>query len=85
MTVVERREEGVRRIMTRGTVRWFSDETGEGCIAPDGGGEDLFVCITGVAPFQGGAFEVLQEGAMVVYEPVVGERVLRAENVRRIV
>ena len=85
MTVVERREEGVRRIMTRGTVRWFSDETGEGCIAPDGGGEDLFVCITGVAPFQGGAFEVLREGVLVAYELVVGESVLRAENVRRVV
>jgi cold shock CspA family protein len=75
----------VRRIMTRGTVRWFSDETGEGCNAPDSGGENLLVCITGVAPYQGGAFEVLREGAMVAYEPVVGERVLRAENVRRIV
>ena len=64
---------------------WFSDETGEGCISPDGGGESLFVCITDVAPSQGGAFEVLREGAMVAYEPVVGERVLRAENVRRIV
>jgi cold shock CspA family protein len=36
--------------MHLGTVKWFSDETGEGCIVPDGGGEDLFVCLTGVAP-----------------------------------
>ena len=71
--------------MARGTVRWFSDETGEGCIVPEGGGENLFVCITGVAPSQGGAFEVLREGALVAYELVVGESVLRAENVRRVV
>jgi CspA family cold shock protein len=33
-----------------GTVEWFDDETGEGCIIPDDGGEDLFVYFTGVAP-----------------------------------
>ena len=32
----------------------------------------------------GGAFEELREGALVACEPVVGETVLRAENVRRI-
>jgi CspA family cold shock protein len=67
-----------------GTVGWFSDETGEGYIVPDGGGEDLFVCFTGVAPSQGGAFEVLRQGARVAYEVEVGRTVLRAENVRRI-
>jgi cold shock CspA family protein len=51
---------------------------------PDGGGEDLFVCFTGVAPAQGGAFEVLREGIRLTYELVVGKTVLRAENVRRI-
>jgi cold shock protein len=70
--------------MHLGTVRWFSDETGEGYIVPDGGGEDIFVCFTGVTPAQGGAFEVLREGARVVYEVTVGRTALRAENVRRI-
>jgi CspA family cold shock protein len=70
--------------MHLGTVKWFSDETGEGYIAPDDGGEDLFVCFTGVALWQGGAFEVLRQGARVAYEVAVGRTVLRAENVRRI-
>jgi cold shock CspA family protein len=70
--------------MHLGTVKWFSDESGEGCIVPDEGGEELFVCFTGVAPSQGGAFEVLRRGARVVYEVVIGETVLRAENVRRL-
>jgi CspA family cold shock protein len=70
--------------MHLGTVKWFSDETGEGYIAPDGGGEDLFVCFTGVAPWQGGAFEVLRQDARVAYEVAVGRTVLRAENVRRL-
>jgi cold shock protein len=67
-----------------GTVKWFSDETGEGCIIPDDGSENLFVCFTGVAALQGGAFRVLVKGARVSYEVAKGKVALRAENVRRI-
>ncbi len=67
-----------------GTVEWFSDETGEGCIVPDNRSENLFVCFTGVAVLQGGAFRVLVEGARVSYEVVRAKAALRAENVRRI-
>ena len=67
-----------------GTVRWFSDETGEGRIVPDDGGEDLFVFFTGVAPLQGGAFRVLVEGARVSYEVVAGKTVVWARNVCRV-
>jgi len=67
-----------------GTVKWFSDETGEGYITPDEGGEDLFVCFTGVAALQGGAFRVLVKGTQVSYEVVTGKTAPRAQNVRRI-
>jgi cold shock CspA family protein len=67
-----------------GTVEWFSDETGEGRIVPDGGGGHLFVCLTDVAPLQGGAFEVLRQGARVAYELTVGMTILRAVNVRKV-
>lgn len=67
-----------------GTVKWFSDETGEGYIRPDDGTEDLFVCFTGVAPLQGGAFRVLVEGARVCYEVITGKIAPQAKNVRRV-
>ena len=67
-----------------GTVRRFSDETGEGSIVPDGGGEEIYVCIGGVAAGQGGALKVLRPGARVAYERVSGGPVPRAENVRNI-
>ena len=70
--------------MVRGAVRWFSDEAGEGCIVPDGGGEDLFACLTGVAPSRDPTFEIPREGARVVCELVAGKTALPAENVRRI-
>ena len=67
-----------------GTVKCFDDETGEGRIIPDDGGEDLFVYFTGVAPLQGGAFRVLVEGARVSYEVVAGKTVTWARNVCRV-
>jgi CspA family cold shock protein len=67
-----------------GTVKWFSDETGEGYIIPDDGGNDLFVCFTGVAALQGGAFRVLVQDARVSYEVITGRIAQRAENVKRI-
>lgn len=70
--------------MPTGTVKWFSDETGEGYIVPDNGSEDLFVCFTSVAALQGGAFRVLVEGTRVSYEVVKDDGALRAENVRKI-
>lgn len=72
-------------LLATGIVCRFSDETGEGSIVPDGGGEELYVCLGGVAPGQGGALEVLRPGARVAYEPVSDGPVPRAESVRNIV
>ena len=53
--------------MPRGTVRWFSEEKGYGFIAPDEGGEDLFVYYSAI---EGSGFRSLEEGERVSYESV---------------
>jgi CspA family cold shock protein len=35
--------------MVQATLRWFTDEKGHGFIAPEAGGEDLFVRYSGIA------------------------------------
>ena len=67
--------------MSRGTVKWFSDEKGYGFITPDEGGEDLFVHYSAIA---GSGFRNLEEGEKVSYEPTRGRKGEQAENVRRV-
>jgi CspA family cold shock protein len=61
-----------------GTVKWFNAEKGYGFIAPDGGGEDVFVHHTGIAD---GGFKSLAEGAKVEFEIVEGTKGPQAKNV----
>lgn len=67
--------------MARGTVKRFSEEKGYGFIAPDEGGEDVFVHYSSI---EGSGFRSLEEGERVSYEPTRGRKGEQAENVRRV-
>jgi CspA family cold shock protein len=67
--------------VARGTVKWFDGEKGYGFIAPDEGGEDLFVHYSAI---EGSGFRSLEEGERVSYEPTRGRKGEQAANVRRV-
>jgi len=61
-----------------GTVSWFDDVKGFGFIAPDGGGEDVFVHVKAL----GGGLTELSEGARVTYDVVAGDKGPNARHVQ---
>jgi CspA family cold shock protein len=61
-----------------GTVTWYDDVKGFGFIAPDAGGEDVFVHVKAL----GGGLTELSEGARVTYDVVAGDKGPNARNVR---
>lgn len=65
--------------MAQGVVKWFDSEKGMGFIAPDGGGEDLFVHYSEI---QGQGFRPLEENQQVEFEVGQGTRGPQAQNVR---
>lgn len=65
--------------MATGTVKWFNDQKGYGFIAPDDGGEDLFVHHTNINM---DGYRSLQEGQKVEYEPGQGRKGPEATNVQ---
>jgi cold shock protein len=57
--------------MAKGTVTWFSEQTGYGYISPNDGGENIFVHYTDIV---GSGFRSLKEGEKVSYVPARGPR-----------
>lgn len=62
-----------------GTVKWFSDAKGWGFIAPETGGEDVFVHYSAI---QAEGYRSLREGQNVEFELSQADKGLRAANVR---
>jgi CspA family cold shock protein len=74
-------EGGAGAGMASGTVRWFDKEEGYGYVAPDKGGEDLFVHYTAI---RGAGVRSLERGERVSYEPARGALGGVARYVRKI-
>ncbi len=63
--------------MATGKVKWFNNSKGYGFIEQEGGG-DVFVHYTAI---QGDGFKTLNEGQLVQFDIVQGEKGLQAVNV----
>ena len=68
--------------MATGTVKWFNDAKGYGFIAPDGGGNDVFVHHSSIS---GDGYKSLGEGAKVEFEEAEGPKGPEAKNVVQLV
>lgn len=64
--------------MQTGTVKWFNEAKGYGFIAPEGGGDDVFVHYSAI---QGSGFRTLAEGQTVRFEVERGPKGLQATQV----
>ena len=66
--------------MNKGTVKWFNNQKGYGCIS-DEDGNDVFVHYSGLN-MEG--FKSLEEGQAVEYEVIQGEKGPQATNVTKL-
>ncbi len=66
------------KLVSTGTVKWFSEEKGFGFIVPDEGGKDLFVHRSNVETDN----RVLRDGQKVEYEVGQGRKGPEATKVR---
>jgi cold shock protein len=65
--------------MPEGTVKWFNADKGFGFIAPEDGGEDLFVHFSAI---QSQGYKSLDEGQRVSFEVGQGQKGPQATDVR---
>jgi len=64
--------------MATGTVKWFNNSKGYGFIAPNEGGDDVFVHFSAIKL---DGYRTLNEGQNVSYEVEQGPKGLQATNV----
>ena len=64
--------------MAQGTVKWFNAEKGYGFIAPNDGGDDVFVHFSEI---QGNGFRTLEENQQVEFEIGEGAKGPQAQQV----
>ncbi|MFO8156124.1 MAG: cold-shock protein [Pseudomonadota bacterium] len=64
--------------MMNGTVKWFDNAKGFGFIAPEDGGEDVFVHFSVI---QADGFRSLEEGQSVSFESERGPKGMQATSV----
>ena len=65
--------------MPSGTVKWFNDARGFGCIQPDGGGADAFAHFSAI---QMEGYKSLKEGQRVQFDLTEGAKGLMAANIQ---
>ena len=65
--------------MRNGTVKWFNESKGFGFIAPEDGGEDVFVHYSAITAK---GFRTLTEGQKVTFEVVQGPKGSQASGVQ---